>query len=85
VKKKPRRSTKSKPLRRRTRQVRQIPKGRRIDVRRDEFDRVIDILNERGELLRSMLRDLEVQFQRSAEMQRDLDLVKRAWVTVKNS
>ena len=58
---------------------------------RAEFDRVIDILNERGEILKEyrlvlddhrssleqMRRDLDIQFKRIAQLQGQLDLIKR--------
>ena len=58
---------------------------------RAEFDRVIDILNECGEILREyrlvlddhrssleqMRRDLDIQFKRIAQLQGQLDLIKR--------
>lgn len=69
-----------------------IPKARiirpspltRIDVRRGEFDRLIRILNERNAMLNA-LRDAvqglerasEVQFKRIAQMQAELDQLKR--------
>ena len=61
------------------RRVRRIPKGRRMDVRREEFNRLIDMLNERGTLLNKLLQDQQIQFQRMAQMQAELDLVKKAW------
>ena len=68
----------------RIRKVRPVPKSRRIDVTRAEFDRVIDLLNERGAIINEIrehvernTRDLEVQFTRLAQIQADLDLLKR--------
>jgi hypothetical protein len=69
----------TKPTRGRARKVRPIPKGRRTSVHREEFDKVIDLLNKRGEILNDMLRTQEIQFQRIAQIQADLDLIKRAW------
>jgi hypothetical protein len=37
--------------RRPDRAIPRIPKSRRFDVARDEFNHVIDLLNERGEIL----------------------------------
>jgi hypothetical protein len=54
-----------------------IPKSRRVDVTRAEFDRVIDLLNERGEIIEKMRRDLETQFTRIAQLQVEVDLLKR--------
>jgi hypothetical protein len=71
-----------KPTRRRARKIRRIPKGRQTNVRRDEFNKVIDLLNKRGEILNAILRDQAIQFQRIAQIQADLDLIKRAWTNV---
>ncbi len=79
----------SKP--RRLRALPRIPKSRRAGVIRAEFDRVIDILNERGDILKAyrsaldehhttleqMRRDLDIQFKRIAQLQSELDLIKR--------
>ena len=68
-----------------------IPKGRRAAVARAEFNRVIDILNERGEILKDyrvalddyqttldrIRRDLDIQFERIAQLQREVDSLKR--------
>jgi hypothetical protein len=59
-----------------TRKVRRIPKGRRASVGREELDRLIDLLNERGEVLNRVVREQEIQFQRIAQIQADLDLLK---------
>jgi hypothetical protein len=59
------------------RRVTRIPKGRRIDVRREELDALIDLLNKRGEILNQIIREQEIQFQRIAQMQADLDVLKR--------
>ena len=58
------------------RTVPRIPKARRGEVHRDEFNRLVDILNERGELLSRVLQDQQIQFQRIAQLQAELDLVK---------
>jgi hypothetical protein len=57
--------------------VRRIPKSRRMDVRREEFNRVIDRLNERAELLDALRRNQEIQFQRIAQIQAEIDELKR--------
>jgi len=54
-----------------------IPKGRRAGVSREEFDRVIDMLNQRAEVVDQMRRDLDVQFKRIAQLQADIDRLKR--------
>ena len=59
------------------RKVRRIPKGRQTDVRREEFNRLIDMLNERGELFSRIMQDQQIQFQRIAQIQAELDLVKQ--------
>jgi dsDNA-specific endonuclease/ATPase MutS2 len=61
-----------------------IPKSRRNGVTRAAFDRVIDLLNERGKIINEIrqqvetnTRNAEVQFARIAQMQADLDSLKR--------
>jgi len=74
------------PTKRRAHQsIPKIPKSRRFDVSRGEFNRVIDLLNKRGEILHEyrisldqMRRDLDIQFKRIAQLQSELDRVKRA-------
>jgi hypothetical protein len=63
------------PIRSRT--LPRIPKGRRVDVTRDEFNNVIDLLNKRGEVVDQMRRDLDVQFKRIAELQAEVDRIKK--------
>ena len=77
--------------RRRGRNIQPIPKGRRTAVPRDEYNRLIDTLNERGELLRRLLQDHEhllkeqqIQFQRIAQVQAELDLIKKQWARLKS-
>jgi len=48
-----------------------------MDVTRAEFDRVIDLLNERGGIIEKMRRDLETQFTRIAQLQAAFDLLNR--------
>jgi hypothetical protein len=56
-------------------------------VTRGEYNRIIDVLNERNHILNA-LRDAvdglehisEIQFKRMAQLQAELDEVKRAWV-----
>jgi hypothetical protein len=64
---------------RRVRRAKQIPLGRRIDVTREEFNRVIELLNERGAIVNDLRHNQEVQFQRLAQLQAELDLLRRAW------
>jgi hypothetical protein len=55
------------------RKARRIPKGRRMDVTRAEFDRVIELLNQRGEMLNDLRADQRVQLMRIAQIQAELD------------
>jgi hypothetical protein len=65
------------------RKLRRIPKERRINVRREEFNRLIDMLNERGDLLSRLLHDQQIQFQRIAQIQAEVDLLKQAVTRLK--
>jgi hypothetical protein len=56
-----------------------IPVSRRVDVTRAEFNRVIAILNERGALINGLRDNQEMQFKRIAQLQAELDLLRRAW------
>jgi len=73
--------------------LRRIPKARhlkrpplsRVDVTRGEYNHIVDILNERAVILnefRDAITDLnrvtEVQFKRIAQIQADLDVIRRA-------
>ena len=58
------------------RKLKRIPKGHRTDVRRDEFNRLIDLLNQRGEVVDEILRNQQIQYQRIAQMQAELDRLK---------
>jgi hypothetical protein len=66
------------------RTIPRIPKSRRFDVTRGEFNHVIDLLNQRGEILREyrdsldqMRRDLDIQFKRIAQLQSELDRIRK--------
>ena len=72
------------PKRRPHRPIPRIPKSGRFDVSRDEFNRVIDLLNKRGEILQGygasldeMRRELDVQFKRIAQLQVQIDEIKK--------
>jgi hypothetical protein len=52
----------------------------RTDVTRAEYNNIIEVLNQRGEIINDLRRELEVQFKRIAQMQSELDEVRRAWV-----
>jgi hypothetical protein len=67
----------------RSRKLRRIPKERRMNVRREEFNRLIDMLNERGDLLHRLLQDQQIQFQRISQIQAELDLMKQAWARLR--
>jgi hypothetical protein len=60
------------------RRVTRIPKGRRTDVRREELNELIDLLNKRGEILNQLIQEQHIQFQRIAQIQVELDALKRA-------
>jgi hypothetical protein len=62
------------------------PKVRGTRIRREEFNRVVEMLNERGQILgqvgatvEQLRRDLDIQFQRIAQIQAELD---HAWAKV---
>ena len=66
------------------RPIPRISKSRRFDVSRGEFNHVIDLLNERGKILQEyrmsldqMRRDLDIQFKRIAQLQLELDQIKK--------
>ena len=71
----------------RPRARRPIPKARRIkrsssrlnrrDVTRAEYNNIIEVLNQRGEIINTLRHELEVQFKRIAQMQSELDDVRR--------
>jgi hypothetical protein len=67
-----------KASRQRRRKFQRIPKARRVAVRRKEFDHLIDLLNERADLLNRILEDQQIQFQRIAQIQAQLDLMQQA-------
>ena len=64
----------------RAQRIKTISKERRMVIRRDEFNHLIDQLNERADTLNALLRNQEIQFQRIAQLQADFDLLKRASV-----
>jgi hypothetical protein len=65
--------TQKRPLRR----AKHTPKGRRTDVSQAEFDKVLEILKERGPILIGLRKDLDIQFKRIAQMQAELDLLRQ--------
>ena len=79
------------PLRRfrKERRLRRSPE-RRFNVTRAEYNHVIDVLNERTVILNEfrdaldkLRRDNAIQLRRTAEIQADLDEIKKAWQRVK--
>ena len=64
---------------RRVGRVRRIPVARRIDMTRAEFNRLIAQLNERSEIINDLRHNPDVQFQRLAQLQAELDLLRRAF------
>ena len=60
------------------RRVTRIPIPKRVDVTRGEFDRVIALLNERGDILNEIRHDLDIQFKRMAQIQVEVDEIQRA-------
>jgi hypothetical protein len=67
------------------RKVPRIPKARRVEIGRDEFNQAVDILNQRseiiesqGKLLAQMRRDLDIQFERIAQLQHQLDRLEKS-------
>jgi hypothetical protein len=68
---------KSKP--RRVGRARTIPLAKRMDVSRAEFNRVIAILNERGNIINDLRHNQDMQFRRLAQLQAELDLIRRGW------
>jgi hypothetical protein len=78
---------KPRPLRRfrKERRLRRSPE-RRFNVTRAEYNHVIDLLNERSVILNEfrdaidkLRRDHNIQLRRTAEIQADLDDIKKAW------
>ena len=64
------------PLRNRPR-LGVIPKTRRAAVTREEYNRLVDMLNDRGELLNRIVSEQRIQFQRIAQLQVEVDRLKQ--------
>jgi hypothetical protein len=58
------------------------PGRRRDDVSRAEFNDVLVLLRERGEIITRLRHDLDIQFRRIADLQGELDRIKHAWQRV---
>jgi hypothetical protein len=59
------------------RQIARIPKGRRVAVGRQEYNHLVDMLNERGDALNRILADQRIQFERIAQIQAEIDRIKQ--------
>jgi len=66
-----------KPRVKRVRKIGRVRKGGRCDVTRAEFDEVIRLLNERGAIINEIRRELHTQFTRIAQVQQELDDLKK--------
>jgi hypothetical protein len=60
--------------------ARRLPQLNRRDVTRREYNQIVDTLNKSGEIIDGLRRELDTQFKRMAQMQSELDDVRRAWV-----
>jgi hypothetical protein len=65
------------PMSRRSRKVPRLPKARRVDVTREEFNHVVELINQRSEIIESHGKELDIQFRRIGQLQAALDEVKR--------
>ena len=64
--------------------ARRLSAAKKRDVTRQEYNKVIDILNQREEIIDGLRRELETQFKRMAQIQSELDEVRQAWMKNKN-
>jgi hypothetical protein len=55
-----------------------VRKSEPLNVTRAEFDAVISSLNERGEIINEIRRELQTQFTRIAQLQQELDDLKKS-------
>ena len=53
-------------------------KSSRGAQRRVNIDAIVDLMRERAEFMETVRRDLDIQFKRIAEIQADVDRLKRA-------
>jgi hypothetical protein len=80
--------------------ARRIPKARHVrrsplhrrDVTRGEYNRIIDVLNERNVILNALREGMdrlerasEVQFKRIAQLQAEVDELRRSWERAKGA
>ena len=66
--------------RKRSNRLTRIPRTKRHDVTRGEYNALVDLLNERGRIIEDIRHTLDLQFVRIAQMQAQLDHVQAAWV-----
>lgn len=59
--------------------VRRIPKTKRSAVTRAEFNALVAVINDRGAAIATIEKTLDIQFQRIAQLQAELDQVRSAW------
>ena len=67
------------------RTIRRIPKVRARAVSRAEHNALVDMLNERGRILDDVQRALQIQFQRIAQIQVELDELRAEFVKTKDA
>lgn len=58
------------------RKVPRIQKAKRLQVTREEYNGLVDLLNERGQMIARLRQDLDTQFKRIAQMQVQIDDVQ---------
>ena len=58
------------------RRIGRVRKSGPLNVTRAEFDAVIELLNERGEIINGIRRELQTQLTRIAQLQQELDELK---------
>ena len=64
---------------RRVKRAPRIPKRRAPEVTRAEFNRAIDLLNDRCATMNDLIHNQDIQFKRIAQLQQQFDELKRAW------
>lgn len=65
--------------------AKRMPLRKRMDVTRAEFNDLVEIVNERGELLNDLRHNQDIQFKRIAQLQAELDVIARAWEKFRRS
>jgi hypothetical protein len=56
--------------------LKRIPIKKRRDVRREEFDHLIELINQRGDIINGIRHDLDIQFKRMAQIQGEIDEIR---------